>query len=202
MLLDQAVASVGSLSRNEVESAILAFTGDELLRLRTISWKYAPRCKLEGDDLLQEAIVRALDGSRKCPANISVVKFLAEAMRSIAHGESEKIENQVVTVSLLGANDHDGEAFDPPDPSPSIEENVINEEINEESAAIVHDGILSLFQDGTPERDMVDGIIDGWSADELRELLNLDKTAYESMRRLIRRRINKAYPEGWSHDQR
>ncbi len=196
--MDQAVATIGTLPRDEVESAILAFTDDDLLRLRTISWKYAPRCKLQGDDLLQEAIVRALDGSRKCPANISVVKFLAEAMRSIAHGEREKIENQVVTVSLLGANDRDGEAFDPPDPSPSIEETIVNEEI----AAIVHDSILSLFQDGTPERDMVEGIIDGWSADELRELLNLDKTAYNSMRRLIRRRINKAYPEGWSYDRK
>jgi RNA polymerase sigma-70 factor (ECF subfamily) len=194
--LDQAVATVATRSRDEVESAILAFTPDEVLRLRDVSWLYAPQCKLEADDLLQEAIVRALEGSRKCPVNISVVKFLAEAIRSIAHGESEKTENQVVPISLLSADDHESKSLIRPDRSPSIEENVINEE----SAAILHDSIFALFKEGTPERDMVEGIMEGLSAEELRELLDLDKTAYNSMRRLIRRRINKAYPKGWSHD--
>ena len=94
--MDQAVATVDTRSRDEVESAIIAFTPDELLRLRKVSRYYASLYTLEADDLLQEGIVRALDGSRKCPANISVVRFLAEAMSSIAHGESERIENQVV----------------------------------------------------------------------------------------------------------
>ena len=194
--MDQAVAIVATRSRDEVESAILAFTPDEALRLRDVSWRYASLCTLEADDLLQEAIVRALEGSRKCPVNISVVRFLAEAMRSIAHGESEKTENQVVPISLLSADDQESKSLNRPDRSPSIEENVINEE----SAAILRNSIIALFNEGTPERDMVEGIMDGWSAEELRELLNLDKTVYNSMRRLIRRRLNKAYLKGWSHD--
>lgn len=188
---------VATRSRDEIESAILAFTPDELLRLRKVSWYYATRHMIEAEDLLQEAIARALDGSRKCPVDISVVKFLAEAMRSIAHGESEKIENRRATVSLVSSDDPEGEALDPPDPSPSIEENMINEE----SAAILHDTILSLFEEGTQARDMVEGMMDDWSAEELREVMDLDKTAYASMRKLIRRRLNKAFPKGWSHDR-
>jgi len=196
--LDQAVVPVvATRSRDEIESAILAFTDDDLLRLRKVSWFYASRHTIEAEDLLQEAIARALDGSRKCPVNVGVVKFLAEAMRSIAHGESEKLENRVVTRSLDSDTDEEGEVLDPPDPSPSIEEAMINEE----GAAILHDRILSLFEEGTPARDMVQGMMDDWSADELREVLGLDKTAYASMRRLIRRRLNKEYPEGWSHDR-
>lgn len=196
--MDQAVVPVvATRSRDEIESAILAFTDDDLLRLRKVSWFYASRHTIEAEDLLQEAIARALDGSRKCPVNVGVVKFLAEAMRSIAHGESEKLENRVVTRSLDSDTDEEGEVLDPPDPSPSIEEVVINEE----GAAILHDRILSLFEEGTPARDMVQGMMDDWSAEELREVLGLDKTAYASMRRLIRRRLNKEYPEGWSHDR-
>jgi RNA polymerase sigma-70 factor (ECF subfamily) len=35
------------------------------------------------------------------------------------------------------------------------------------------------------------------NADELRELTGLDKTAYDSKLKLIRRRIDNKYPEGW-----
>jgi hypothetical protein len=32
-------------------------------------------------------------------------------------------------------------------------------------------------------------------------MLALDKTAYDSMRKLFRRRVDKAYPGGWNHDR-
>ena len=35
------------------------------------------------------------------------------------------------------------------------------------------------------------------TAEEMRELTGLDKTGYDSKRKLIRRRIDKQYPEGW-----
>lgn len=197
--MNQTVAPVvATRSRDETESAILAFTEEDQLRLRKVSWYYASRHPIEAEDLLQEAIARALDGSRKCPVNVSVVKFLAEAMRSIAHGESEKSENRAVTLSLAGIIDEKDEARNHPDMSPSIEETMIEEE----NAAVLHDSILSLFEEGTPARDMVEGMMDDWSAEELREVMGLDKTAYASMRKLIRRRLNKAYPEGWSHDRK
>ena len=188
--MDQSGATViATRSRDEIESAIRSFTDDDLLRLRKVSWCYASQY-IEAEDLFQEAIVRALEGRRKCPVNIDVVKFLAEAMRSIAHGESEKLENRDDT-------DGESEILNPPDPSPSIEEAMIDEE----STKILHDRILSLFEEGTPACDMVQGMMDDWSAEELREVMGLDKTAYASLRRLIRRRINKEYPEGWSHDR-
>ena len=188
---------VTTRSRDEIESEILAFTGSDLLRLRKVSRYYASRYRIEAEDLLQEAIARALNGSRKCPTDVGITKFLAEIMRSIAHGESEKPENRVVILSLVSSEGRKGESLDPPNPFPSIEETVINEE----SAAILHDRILSLFEEGTPARDMVQGMMEDWSAEELREVMGLDKTAYASMRRLIRRRLNKEYPEGWSYDR-
>jgi len=43
--------------------------------------------------------MRAVD-SRVCPADVDVVRFLAEAMRSIAHGEREKAEYKLVLVAV------------------------------------------------------------------------------------------------------
>jgi DNA-directed RNA polymerase specialized sigma24 family protein len=42
------------------------------------------RGTLNPEDLLQEALARSIEGSRSCRANIDVVRFLAETIRSIA----------------------------------------------------------------------------------------------------------------------
>jgi RNA polymerase sigma-70 factor (ECF subfamily) len=39
--------------------------------------------------------------------------------------------------------------------------------------------------------------MDGIDGEELRALCELDVTAYNSKRRLVRRRIEKAFPKGW-----
>jgi RNA polymerase sigma-70 factor (ECF subfamily) len=38
---------------------------------------------------------------------------------------------------------------------------------------------------------------EGIEGEELRELTELDMTGYATKRRLIRRRIDKAFPQGW-----
>jgi RNA polymerase sigma-70 factor (ECF subfamily) len=69
--------------------------------------------------------------------------------------------------------------------------------IQDEDAALIRRDVLALFDDDLQARDMVEGIMEGMTVDELRELTGLDKTAYNSKRRLIRRRIDKAYPDEW-----
>ena len=72
---------------------------------------------IEADDLLQEAFRRALDGRRSCPAHVGPVKFLAEAMRSIADGELRrkfKAQPRLVPIANHGG---DETVVDPPDSS-------------------------------------------------------------------------------------
>ena len=45
---------------------------------------------------------------------------------------------------------------------------------------------------------MVDGIMEGMDGEELRAFTELDKTAFASKRKLIKRRIEKAFPDGWT----
>lgn len=57
--------------------------------------------------------------------------------------------------------------------------------------------VLALFDDDPDAQVIVEGDMDDWSAEELRAYTGLSQTAYDSKRRLIRRRLNKAYPGGW-----
>ena len=73
-----------TLSPAEVAAAIRALPAAGWYRLDRIAAYYARACQLEAADLRQEAFVRALTGGRRCPVGVDVVRFLGEAMRSIA----------------------------------------------------------------------------------------------------------------------
>ncbi len=177
-------------SRDEIISAIRGLSAADWARLKKVARCYTAGRPIEHEDLLQEALARALD-SRVCPAHIDVVKFLAEALRSIAHGEAEKVEHKLVLVSK--AVDDFPEALDVRDPTPSAEETMLSEE----HASGIRSAILNLFNDDAQARDIVEGTMEDMKAEELRELTGLDATAYDTKRKLIRRRIDKAYPRGW-----
>jgi RNA polymerase sigma-70 factor (ECF subfamily) len=180
-------------TRDEIADAICVLTPAQSARLRLVAEKYAWRCPLGPDDLLQEAFLRALEGGRKCPAHIDVVRFLAEAMRSIADGEAEKIENQVALAPIAQLDGEQDGAVDPEEPGLNAEDAAIGKQ----NVAAIRNAMLALFDDDSQARDLVEGIMEGFSADELRELTGLDETSYASKRRLIRRTIDKHYPEGW-----
>ena len=186
MITGQAVAR----SRDEIVAAIEGLSAADWARLKKVARYFAAGRPIEPEDLLQEAFARALD-SRACPAHVEVAKFLAEAMRSIAHGEAEKVEHKLVLVPR--AIDEFPEALDVRDAAPSVEETLLSEE----RALAIRSAILGLFDDDARARDILEGTIEDMKAEELRELTGLDATAYDFKRKLIRRRIDKAYPRGW-----
>ena len=133
---------------------------------------------------------------RKCPLHVDLVKFLIEGMRSIADGEREKAENRIDKVPIgIQESQEDGlSAYaDPADPSPTIEERLGDDQ---EDAAMKA-SLLLVFIDDPIARDILEGIWVGLNAEELRTLTGLNKTEYDSKRKLMHRRIMKNYPDGW-----
>jgi RNA polymerase sigma-70 factor (ECF subfamily) len=55
--------------------------------------------------------------------------------------------------------------------------------------------ILELFADDSIAQRMLEGIMEGIAGEELRSLTQLSQTQFDSKRRLIRRRIDKAFPQ-------
>jgi DNA-directed RNA polymerase specialized sigma24 family protein len=181
-------------SCDEIAAEISAFTDAQRIRLRKVAEKYAWLYPPGTDeDLLSEAIARALAGTRQCPMNVNVVRFLAEVMRSIADGEMGKLENQVTLTAVSQPGDPVSDAVDPIDSGMNTEEKMIAAE----SAEAFRQAMLRLFPDDPQARDLLDGIMEGYEGEELRTLTSLDETGFASKRRLIRRRIDKNFPEGW-----
>jgi len=187
-------SACSALSQDEIEEAIRSLRDPDWIRLAKVARFYCRRrSHPDPDDLLQEAFTRAVDGSRKCPRNVGVVRFLAETMRSIASDTMKALGRhpELWTVPLVAENDT--LSFDPPDCRPTAEQQIVGEE----DVAQIKQVIVALFVDDPIAQILVEGIMEGMEGDELRALTELGKTAFASKRRLIRRRIEKVFPNGW-----
>ena len=80
------------------------------------------------------------------------------------------------------------EAEDPADPTPNVEERSAAEE---DSIVERKQQVIALFDGDPVAQVIVEGIMEGQRGEDLRALTDLDPTAYQSKRRLIRRRIAK-----------
>lgn len=181
-----------TLSREEIEKAIRGLPPAGWVRLRKTAAIYGRTCRLDDEDLLQEAFARALDGSRKCPVNVDIVKFLAEVMRSLA-SDGAKARARHPELRAVPLADETGLRFDPPDCRPDAEQELEGrQETNRIKAAV-----LELFADDLVAQTMAEGMMEGMEGEELRATTDLSTTGFASTRRLIRRRIDTAYPDGW-----
>jgi DNA-directed RNA polymerase specialized sigma24 family protein len=178
-------------SLEEIRAAIEAFTDIEWARVRRAAEYWARSRRVDVHDLMQDALERALDGSRQCPTHISVPAFLSGAMRSISSGE-RKARTGRAEVHLVA---DDGRLIiDPPDDRQTAAEATESRQ----EAARIKQTLLDLFEGDITSQTILEGDMDGMEGEELRGLTDLDVKGFASRRRLIRRRIDKAFPKGWT----
>ena len=188
-----------TLPPSEMAAALRGLPQAGWLRLRKIARYYANICPLEPEDLLQTALTRALAGERLCPTHVDVVRFLAETMRSIA-SDNQKAQGREVAAQARQAALRVVQPVDSEDaelqvanlPSP---EDVLS---SKQEAARIKAAILRLFDGDLIAQTIVEGDMEEMTAEEIRALTDLDKVAYASKRRFIRRRIDQAFPQGWT----
>ena len=89
----------------EFSRALAALETPSLIRLRKVMQAFSRPPLLQGPDLLQEAHVRVLSGTRRWPVGIDVMTFLVETMRSIADDAMKKAgrERGLLAVTESGA---------------------------------------------------------------------------------------------------
>lgn len=181
------------LTPTEVKKAIETLPEVDWLRLHRIARAFCRSGAFDPQDLLQETFQRALDGTRQCPRHVGIVRFLAGAMRSIASdwSKARRRRHEIGLAAPSGAlrevvvlaRDVDPDAYE------SLASRQETERLQK--------AILGLFADDPVARSMVEGIMDGIAGAELQSLTGLDETEFASKRRLIRRRIDKAFPKEW-----
>ncbi len=173
-------------TETEIAEAVDGLESADWARLRLVAQSYARSYGGEAKDLLQTAFLRALEGTRKCPVDVDVVRFLAEAMRSIAHAEVEKLRLRAQFTLVA----KDGEKLDEPE-ARARELNPEQAVIAAESCVQMRDEILKIFDNDLVAVTMVEGIMEGMRGEELRSTVDLDQKSFETKRKFILRRVRK-----------
>ena len=185
------------LSVTELRSAFESYEAEDSLRLdkagRYLGWK----CRTDGGELLGEAVMRALNGDRRCPRHLPTVPFLIGVMKSLA---SEIIEKRSADplAKRIGEDPHSLTGILASSPT---------DELNPEEALMVRQEaeymetlvtkIEALFANDEQAQHVLKGEMNGLSAAEVRESRAMDRSTYNTARKRIRRRIDKKYPNGW-----
>ncbi|WP_370307598.1 hypothetical protein [Sinimarinibacterium flocculans] len=178
---------------DETAHAIHALTDLDLHRLLNIAELYARGTILQAQDVLQEAVCRALMGRRKCTEGKDVMRFLAETMKSIVSDErrswwSQHVEGSGDLIEQDAANDDAIGQESTGDGDEVLEGLLLSELYNQ---------VQSLFSDDEAAVLTLSGLFAGDSPEDIREALGIGKTEYATIRRRIRRRIDAAFPDGW-----
>ncbi len=168
--------------------AMKLVTNCDLLRLKVIARLHGRSLPpdLCWADLLQEAFARVLDGSRSIPPAVPVVAFLAGVMRSIKaeHWRRRRRATQQQPVLATEYQTVLGQSPEACDPQPDPERWLI--------AAQQLQVIATLFAHDPVALQIIAGLGDGLTAEEIRRTLGMSKTDYDSARRRMRRALIRA----------
>lgn len=161
-------------TEQDLRRALAALSEPDLLRLQAIA---RLRCRglpgLDWQELLHEAVLRALDGSRPWPPDVTLIAFLAGIMRSL---RSDHWRRHRATAAALSAQAAEV-ASEAPGP----------ERIAAASQALA--AIDRLFADDPAALAVILGLSQGLSAEEIRQRAGLSTTEYESTRKRMRRAL-------------
>ena len=160
----------------------------DLLRLKVIARLQARGLPPEigWSDLLQEAFTRVLDGSRRHPDGLPMVAFVAGIMRSLREQYWRVARRGARQSRKLLAEIEIAETPEPEllDPEPSPERRAM---ASQEMAAL-----NQLFADDEPARQIIAGLYQGWTPEEICAAQGISKVDYDSTRRRMRRALVKA----------
>ncbi len=167
-----------------VSQALAGLSETDLLRLQAIARLRARGLPygVDWSDLLHEAIVRALEGSRQWPPGVPLLAFLAGVMRSIGDEIWRRRRREAALVAL--GEEADAERRDVACPAPD-QERVL-------AAAEALSAVHRLFaSDGVALR-IIAGLANGLPAEEIRATHDLSPVEYDSARRRMRRVLLRA----------
>ncbi len=156
----------------DVGAALAALSEDDLLRLRALARLRARALPggLSWSDLLHEAVLRALAGSRPWPPGVPLLAFLAGVMRSLCDEHWRHHRRQ----AALPALDESGRCYDPERACAAAE-----------ALATIH----RLFASDAGAMTVITGLIGGMTAEEIRGHYGLTAIEYDTARKRIRRAL-------------
>jgi hypothetical protein len=156
-------------SFKEIRVLLQSLTAAEKTALMKVAAVYARKTRYGDRDLIQEAYLRLLDGKRGWPRTVATVPFLCGVMRSIAWDWRAESHHEDIDVDSIGSEHHAA------------------------AAKLDAQKLIEMFGDDPIAQKILAAMMEGARGEELRQVSELDETEYESKRRKIRRRLEKAW---------
>ena len=155
----------------DLRAALAALPQDDLLRLRAIA-RLRARVLPSGvswSDLLHEAVLRALSGTRPWPPGVPLVAFLAGVMRSLCDEQWRRRRLQ--------------DSLSPPPDSTSPADDPERAYAASQTLADIH----RLFASDAAATKVITGLLGGMAPEEIRRHYGLTTVEYDTARRRMRR---------------
>jgi RNA polymerase sigma-70 factor (ECF subfamily) len=187
--VDQDVLDLAEMRRQIDDLSVV-----DLFRLRKFGKLLALGLDVEADDLIGEAVVSALNGNRKCPRSLRTVSFLMGAMRSIASAIRVTSRRTERAVSLEATGTDGRSVVEIACPDPTAEERALRQEDVNLRAEALED----LFADDEEALLVLWADFEETPKEETIAMNKLDEKAYATIRRRMRRKIDRKFPNGWT----
>jgi DNA-directed RNA polymerase specialized sigma24 family protein len=154
----------------DVRAALAAMSTDDLLRLRAIARLRARSLPagMSWSDLLHEAVLRTLAGTRPWPPGVPLVAFLAGVMRSLCDEQWRRRRLQDALPVPESTN-----AIDDPERAVAATEAI----------AAIH----RMFAADAVATRIITGLLSGMSPEAIRRHYGLSSVEYDTARRRMRR---------------
>jgi DNA-directed RNA polymerase specialized sigma24 family protein len=162
----------------ETALALNLITRMDFLRLKAIARLHARGlpADLSWDDLLQEAFTRVIVGTRRKPAGIGMVAFIAGIMRSLRSEHRRRAWRGLGSGAAMSIDQlHD--------PSADLEQSLMAREQLE--------SIAKRFAGDSVVHGMIQCLAEGLSPAQICSLLKISKVDYDSARKRLRRTLLK-----------
>jgi DNA-directed RNA polymerase specialized sigma24 family protein len=160
-------------TRQELETALARLSTEELTKLQVLaSVRATGLAHMDWADLLQEAIVRALSGSRAWPRDVPLLAFLAQTMRSVAN--ESWLGMQRADAAFVEIESADAQPLDPE---------------REAAAAEALQRLNALFVGDPDTLAVLEGMALGSAPAEIQRQYAITPQRYAAAQKRIRRRL-------------
>jgi DNA-directed RNA polymerase specialized sigma24 family protein len=177
-----------------VGAALAALSDADLLRLKQFAELRSLRLPLlNWSDLLNEAIVRALDGSRLWPADVDFMVFMLQSIRSIASEQWRRIQRTPVS------READLPPADPTSTERASLDEVGRNELNPQREVLAERAlrdVMTIFRADKQATAILEGLAEGDGPADIHRRVGMTPIQYATAQRRIRRALARAFPDG------